>query len=86
METRNLKQVPHLLTRIETWLKSQKERGKPLICPVCRTEESWKWADEFQIPFFPTSLDIKPFAVLTCNCGYTVFVQPTPENGLKLDS
>jgi hypothetical protein len=76
METRNLTNYPHWLLQIEALSQTK-------TCPTCQDKTNWKWGDVFQFPFIPGGPEAKNFAVLTCVCGYTLLVQPTPENGLK---
>jgi hypothetical protein len=84
MDTRTLKDEPHFLNRIENWLRERENEGKTISCPVCQKPAQWRWADVFQIPIHLGSQHQNSFAVLTCVCGYTLFIQHTPENGLKL--
>jgi hypothetical protein len=51
-----------------------------MACPVCKKKDKWKWGERFVLAYNPVSTFNSPFGVITCSCGYTMFVQQTPEN------
>jgi hypothetical protein len=76
MYTRNLADNRSYLHLIEI-------ESKKRLCPTCQGETDWKYGDVIQARFHPVTDELLTLAVLACKCGYTMLIQPTPENGLK---
>jgi hypothetical protein len=58
--------------KLKTWLNGA---GKSLVCGVCgKPGDQWGLAERVDLTTSAGMLGI-PFVVLTCTCGYSVFIK-----------